>query len=518
MTNDATGTWHDGYVVDVPYIEPITADLCPARFSMAAVLHGQPPIDHSRPLTWVELGSGSGLSACMVAAANTNIEVWGCDFNPAHVERSRRLAAKAALSNCTFDEASFEQLAANELVGPAEADVVVVHGVYSWVSRANQGHIAEFIRRRLRPGGLVYVSYELATGWSSMTPLAEAMRLHAQADGRRSDLAFPDAARAIQRLADGGARYFPLGSRETFQMSSLVNADARYAAHEYLGGHFRPVMFDEVADMMAAARCSYVGSLDAADHMTGLWVQPELTDLVVSTADVTLQQMLRDVIVQRPLRRDLFRRGLATSTDVEREAWLRDLVVVGLGLDYVDGAVVDVPVGEVALDPSFYKPLVDALADAPINVSTVQSVLPNLGLPDAVAAMSLLVGGSYAAPAVTEWNTTDAGVTARRLNEVLIAENRAGADHRCLIAPATGAALASEYFEMLGIGALWNGVSVDVDLLTDHVLAELDAQQRFVLEQDAVVENRQEARDIVGRRIARTLQRTEGPLTLLGIW
>ncbi len=509
--------WHDGYVVDVPYIEPITTELCPAWFSMAAVLHGQPPIDRSRPLIWAELGSGSGLSACMVAAANANVEVWGCDVNPAHVERSRTLVAKAALTNCTFDEASFEQVAINELLGPPEVDVVVVHGVYSWVSPANQGHIAEFIRRRLRPGGLAYVSYELATGWSSMKPLAEAMRLHAQVDGRRSDLAFPDAAASVQRLADGGARYFPLGPQEASQMSSMVTADPRYAAHEYLGGHFRPVMFDEVADMMATARCSYVGSLDAADHLTGLWVPPELTDLVVNTTDVTLQQMLRDVIVQRPLRRDLFRRGLATPTDVEREEWLRNLSVVGLGKDFFEGAAVGVPVGEVNLDPLFYRPLVDALVVEPLNAVAIQSIVPGLDLTDAVAALSFLVSGGYASPEATGWAGESASSAARRFNEVIVAENRTGADHACVIAPAVGAAVGSEFVEILTLGSIWNDLHQDASLLANHIMAELDRSNRLIVQEGVIVTDPIDAERIVQDRVAQTLKRANGLFANLGV-
>ena len=252
MTPPASGSsWRDGYVVDVSYIEPLNLDVCPAWISMACVLNGQPPLDRTRPLVWAELGSGSGLSACMVAAANGDVEVWGCDFNPAHVERSRALARAAALERCTFDEASFAEVAADERLGPAAVDVVVVHGVYSWVSPENQAHITEFIRRRLRPGGVAYLSYEVPTGWASMVPIAEALRLLTDADGRRSDLAFPDAVATVQRLAAGGARAFPLGPHEASQLAGLPSADVRYAVHEYLGAHFAPLMFDEVADRMA---------------------------------------------------------------------------------------------------------------------------------------------------------------------------------------------------------------------------------------------------------------------------
>src|SRR4051812_44114306 len=142
--------------MDTPYFEPVNIDICPAWLSMVSVLHGQPPIDLTQPLTWIDLGCGSGVEACIVAAANPKVQVWGCDVNPTHVERARKLATSAGLGNCTFDEASFEAIANDGSLGPPSADIVILQGVYSWVSPANQRHITEFIRQRLRPGGLAY--------------------------------------------------------------------------------------------------------------------------------------------------------------------------------------------------------------------------------------------------------------------------------------------------------------------------------------------------------------------------
>jgi SAM-dependent methyltransferase len=509
--------WHEGYVVDVPYTEPVALDLTPTFFSLAAVLHGQPPIDGVRPLVWAELGCGNGLSACIVAAVNSGVEVWGCDFNPAHVERARQVATKAGLSNCTFDEASFEEVAGSERLGPAEVDVVVVHGVYSWVSLVNQKHIGAFIRRRLRPGGFAYLSYETAGGWSSMVPLAEAMRLHARADGRRSDLAFATAAAALHELADGGAHYFPLGAHETTAFAELSTADGRYAAHEYLGAHFRPLMFDEVADVMSAARCSYVGSVEATDYLSGLWAPPELIELVNRTSDGVLRQMLRDLIVQRTLRRDLFRRGLALPTNAEREDWLQQLVVVGLGKSLDDRAIVDLPVGEITLDREYYEPLVQALSEAPLDVTGIRAVHPEASVQDAVATLALLVNGGYAAPQVQGDVEVDTMAAARRLNEVLVAENRRGADHHLLVAPAIGGAISSEFVEMLALGAVWDGVPADVVALSDHAMAELGRLEFLVREDGAFVEEPAAARAIVEGRVAGALERMTGVFAQLGV-
>jgi SAM-dependent methyltransferase len=514
----STTAWNDGYVVDVAYTEPIIGYLCPTNMTLSAVLHGQPPLPTDRPLTWLDLGSGGGVIACMVAAANPDVEVWGCDFNPAHVERSRALAARTGLSDiCRFDEASFAELAADERIGPPEADVIVVNGVYSWISRTNQEHIGEIIRRRLRPGGVAFVSYGVPTGWAAMTPVAEALHLRAQADGRRSDLAFSTAAADLLQLADAGARYFPLPAYETPSFTQLRTTDPRYGAHEFLGAHFRPVMFHEVAEVMAAGRCSYLGSLDATDHLDRLGAKAELIDLVRGTDDVAVRETMRDLTVQRSLRRDLFRRGLAVSTVVQQEGWLRDITVVGLDVPLADPPRVAVPLGSVRMEPSFYEPLLALLQERAITVDDILRLHPELSFLDAIGSLAILVGGGYAAPEVPGWRDGPTRARTRRLNEVLIEENRRGGDHRCLISPATGSALGSEYVEMLTVGALWSGLERDLDRLVEHALGELQLQRRLVREDGELVRDAAAAETVVRGRVTKALTRIDGLFAAHGI-
>jgi SAM-dependent methyltransferase len=517
VTLTGPAAWNDGYVVDIAYTEPVVDYLCPAAFSMSAVLHGQPPLPRDRPITWLDLGSGGGVGACMVAAANPDVEVWGCDLNPAHVERARALAAAAGLTGCHFVETSFAQLADDERLGPPEADVIVVNGVYSWISRANQARIGEIVRRRLRPGGVVFVSYSVPTGWSAMTPVAEALHLRAQADGRRSDLAFATAAAELHRLAEEGGRAFPLSPFEEPAFQKLRTTDPRYAAHEYLGAHFRPLMFEEVAEVMGAGRCSYLGSVEATDLLFRLGASPELVDLVAGATDVVVRETMRDLVSQRALRRDLFRRGLATSTVVDQEAWLRELTLVGSGEAFDPEAAVRVPLGSVTLEAEFYAPLLAILEQRPLGVDDLLAVHPDLPFLDAVGSMALLVEGGYAAPEVPGWQDGPTRQRVRRLNDVLIDENRRGGDHHVLISPATGSALGSEYVEMLTVGAVWAGVERDVVRLADHVLGELRAQRRLVREAGELVADEATAREVVQRRVAAALVRIDGLFAAHGI-
>lgn len=508
--------WSDGYSVDTPYSEPIATDLSPTWLSTSAVLHGQPPLGLGSPMTWVELGSGAGLSACMVAATHPEISVWGFDYNPTHVERARNMAAAAGLSNCQFVEASFADLAADPGVGPTQVDVIVVHGVYSWIDAQNQACIASIIEQRLVAGGMAYVMYETPTGWSSMVPLAQALHLYAAADGRRGDLVFHDAASAVTALGNSGARFFPIGPLEADQMALWPTADPFYAAHEYLGANFQPLMFDQVEPLMASAKCSYVGSMNITDQLQHFWAPPELLDLVTSSTDVTVREMLRDLIVQRQLRRDIYRRGLVVSLPELHNAWLRDVRVAWLGKHF-DGEPVSVGGGQINLDPKFHGPLVEALSTHDLSVDSVLAVHPKWTFGDAVVALSLLIAGGYGAPALPSGFTQQAWASARAMNQVLVAENRLGANHAALVAPALGAAVGIDPLEMSVVGALWDGAPDDVAVLSEQVFADLNRLGRLVREKGELIRDSDQAALIVERRVLDAIGKHNGVFRRLGV-
>lgn len=500
----AGATWGDGYVVDTAYFEPVAVQVSPAWLSMVAVLHGQPPLDLTRPLTWLDLGAASGISAAMVAAANPNIDVWGFDHNPGHVERGRSLATRASLTNCHFEEASFADLATDLTIGPAEADVIVVSGVYSWISAANQAHVREVIRRRLRPGGLAYVMYESAWGWSSMVPLAEALRLLVDADGRQPDVAFHDAAAVLQRLADGGGASFPLGSQEQVQMDRWPTVNGLYAAHEYLGTNFGPLLFDDVATDMADARCTYVGQVDTVDHLPAYWAPPPLADAVHSAPDVVTRELYRDLIGQRALRQDLYRRGLAMSTVQQQEAALAALSVVGVGRPFEERPL-EVLGGGVALDPAYYEPLVGALADGPLDTATIAAIHTDWSFGDAASALAMLVAGGYAAPVASLDPTPDAIAASGRLSAVLIAEDRQGADHSTACSPVLGSAVEVDLVGMLALGDLADGAEAEAAALAGRAVDELARQDRLVREHDELITDVERATTVAAGRVERVL-------------
>ena len=104
--------WNDGYVSDVAYTANIYREELPSWLALSAVLLGQRPPDLARPFRMAELGCGHGMSLAVAAACSPHAEFWGFDFNPAHIESGRAIAAEAGLTNLHYEERSFAELAA----------------------------------------------------------------------------------------------------------------------------------------------------------------------------------------------------------------------------------------------------------------------------------------------------------------------------------------------------------------------------------------------------------------------
>src|SRR5690606_19042505 len=101
--------------------------------------------------------------------------------------------------------------------------------------------------------------------------------------------------------------------------------------HEYLGRHFEPLLLDEVASAMATAKCELLGSIGPVDHHPHYSIPPGFEGLLADAGDPITYELIRDLILERPLRRDLFRRGFAPATDGDHRARLASLRIRGTG-------------------------------------------------------------------------------------------------------------------------------------------------------------------------------------------
>lgn len=263
MTN-ATG-WNDGYEADIAYDTSYYRELSPGWLVTTAMLAGVRPPRIDRAFRWAELGCGTGLTGAACAAATPHGEFWGFDFNPVHITKAINLADRAAIPNAIYQERSFAELASLPDAALPSFNFVVVHGVYSWLARENQAHLQDFIRRRLRPGGLACIGYNVATGWAPITPVGYLLRLLTEGHpAARGDVGA--AIGLLEKLRDGGAEYLKRNPAAAAAVGSLSRSSRAYVTHHYMAENWRPQMFPQVADDMVRARCAYIASANLTDN------------------------------------------------------------------------------------------------------------------------------------------------------------------------------------------------------------------------------------------------------------
>ncbi len=213
--------WTSGYVAEIDYTHGYYRELAPGLIDIALLMSGHEPPDRSST-RYLELGYGQGLSANIHAAAAPG-EFWGADFNPAHAVNARSLAASSGAEAKFFDNSFAEMAARDDL---PEFDYIVLHGVWSWVSDDNRRAIVDIIRKRLKVGGVVYLSYNTLPGWAVGMPLRHMMTLHAETVGSDAQGVVGRIDGSItfgQKLAEVGARYFAANSTAKGRLDAIEN-------------------------------------------------------------------------------------------------------------------------------------------------------------------------------------------------------------------------------------------------------------------------------------------------------
>ncbi|HEY3256342.1 MAG TPA: class I SAM-dependent methyltransferase, partial [Polyangiaceae bacterium] len=168
--------WTHGYVQSVDYTHHYCRELSPSLLAFACLSRGIASSLADRPLKYLELGFGQGLSLNIHAAASSG-EFWGTDFIPGHVLNARELAAASSSAVRLFED-SFEELAQRSDL--PDFDVIGMHGTWSWISAQNRALVLEIVRKKLAPGGVFYLSYNALPGCAAELPLRNLLKLHAE--------------------------------------------------------------------------------------------------------------------------------------------------------------------------------------------------------------------------------------------------------------------------------------------------------------------------------------------------
>jgi SAM-dependent methyltransferase len=412
--------WGGGYVTDITYSVGWYRQQSPAMMALASIIGGAsatiPAGDD--PVLLLELGCGFGYGAMALAASNPTWSITAVDFNPAHIATAREWAAEAGLTNVTFVEADFARWEDSPVLRDLpEMDFVTMHGIWSWIPPAAQTGIVRLLGQKVRPGGLVHLSYNTLPGWQERIGVARVIREAGQRVAGRSDVQARAGLRVVKDLIAAQAHFATSGSSVTNLVNTLDDANVHYLAHEFMNAHWAPCFVTDVAAALSEAKLEWIAAGNLPDNFPELMLTEPQREIFNRYSDPLMQELIKDMCLPRSLRHDVFVRGARRINLSERAAALMDvhLTLVKRPDDLPDA--VNMPAGRAELNKEFYQPIVTALSTRPGRVGDLLR-LPNLvGRRDNPAELiSILIAADMVEP--TSRPMTAPGVEAMRFNTV----------------------------------------------------------------------------------------------------
>ncbi len=299
-----------GYLTNVAYTDNYYEQLSPAALNYLAGVNGHAPRSLS-DFDYCELGCGSAVSLLVHAATHPGGRFVGIDLNPEHIARGEKLAAAAGIRNLTLvAEPVSDALAASGL--PA-FDFIVMHGLYAWVHPEVREVVRRFIDARLKPGGLVLVSYNARPGCTAREPLRDIMRRFAlplsQDPLERVQLGLS----YLRLMLNAQVPFFRLNPELAKYAESLFERDPHYLAHDIFIDTWNPLGVETVAGEMGDIGLQFAGSLPLWQNHPEADIPDNLAGLFSAQTERVTREVHKDFIYNTVFRTDLYVRPATDS-------------------------------------------------------------------------------------------------------------------------------------------------------------------------------------------------------------
>jgi hypothetical protein len=482
--------WTSGYVADIGYTFGYYQELNPLSLKLAFLNAGLVCPEFG---TACELGFGQGLSVNLHAAAS--VTSWhGTDFNPAQAGFAQELASISSASAHLYDEAFDEFCNRKDL---PDFDYIGLHGIWSWISDENRSVIVEFIRKKLKVGGVVYISYNTLPGWGSFAPMRHLMTEHAEVIGA-------DGAGIVNRI--NGALEFSeklLATNPLFARANPLVADRvtkmkdhsrHYLAHEYFNRDWHPMHFASMAKWMSQAKLSYACSATYLDHVEFLNHTDEQQSFLNEIQDPMFKQTVRDFMVNQQFRKDYWVKGVRKMSALDQAESLRTHRVV-LTTPHSDIAMkVKGNIGEANLNESVYTPIIRALSDnKPHTLQQLEKDVIGQGVTfiQLMQALMVLSGMGNLNSAQSDAIVLKAKKSTDSINKHLLLRARSSNDVSYLASPVTGGGIPVGRFQQLFLLSINQGYKKPEEW-AQFVWNIVDAQGQKLLKNGQPIESSEE--------------------------
>ncbi len=448
--------WTYGYRADIDYTYGYYAELNPLRISLSLLAAGISPPEIS---TACELGFGQGLSVNMHAAASST-DWYGTDFNPSQAAFAQHLAGASGAKVKLFDEA-FEQFC-NRTDLP-DFDFIGVHGIWSWISDANRRFMVDFIRRKLKVGGVLYMSYNTFPGWAAMVPVRHLLSQHAEvmaAQGRGILSRIDAALEFADKLGELNPAYLRANPGIEERLKKIKGQNRQYLAHEYFNQEWQPMAFADMGNWLETAKLNYACSAHFLDNVDPVNLSRESQTFLKEIPDAMFRETVRDFMVNQQFRRDYWARGVRRLSVLEQVEAVRKLRVMLINPRADVTLKANGAMGEASMSDAIYSPILDALADQKAHtIADIEKAIKGktITLPQLVEALLVLSGKGDLVLVQSDVAAAAAQKSAQRLNHHLMGVARGNNTINYLASPMTGGGIPVERLQQLFMLAIREG-------------------------------------------------------------
>lgn len=453
--------WSEGYMTEIEYIHTYHARLNPAHMCLAVANAGFAP-----PLVGAacELGFGKGMSLNMHAAASS-VAWYGTDFHPGHTAFARGVASLAGSAPHLFNESFAEFCNRADL---PDFDFVALHGIWSWISDVNRAVILDFVRRKLKPGGILSISYNTLHRWSSFYPVRDLLTEHSHRmaqPGMSSKSRVSAALDFADRLVEKCPDYFQANRMAASHLEQMKGQQLEYLAGEYFGREWRPMSFAEMAPLLNAGQLSYACSADYGDHIDAICLTRKQQDFLQEIPDELFRQTVRDFCTDQSFRNDYWvKDGKRLNAQERIDKLQRQRVVLVCPPDkkMLNATTAD---GKPFLTLAQGACVLDALANAqPHALGELARLVQKEGMSFSrlMEFVLLLAARDCLQPAQDVTANSNVSVTGatRRLNQALLQRSSLHADSvEYLASPVTGGGVPVSQLQQLFLFARAQGLS-----------------------------------------------------------
>ena len=448
--------WTSGYVSDIGYTFGYYQELNPLRARLAFLNAGLVPPENG---SHCELGYGQGMSANIHAAASGS--TWyGSDFNPAQAVFAQSVAVVSGANAHLTDEAFGDFCTRTDL---PEFDSIGLHGIWSWINDENRAVIVDFIRHKLKVGGVLYISYNTQPGWAAMVPMRDLLTEHSEVMGvagqgivKRIDgaLEFAD------KLLATNPNYLKVNPVVTERIKGMKAHNRNYLAHEYFNRDWLPMPFSKMAQWLAPAKVDFACNADYLGHIDQVNLTADQQALLKEIPDAMFQQTVRDFMVNQQFRKDYWVKGARRLSLLEQAEALRAQKVI-LAVHRADVSLkVTGAIGEATMQEAVYNPILEVLADhKPKTLGQLEQALEgqSIAFAQLVQAVMILAASGTLQAVQDEALTPKAKKHTDKLNTVLMDKARSSADIPNLASPVTGGGVMIGRFQQLFMMAIGQG-------------------------------------------------------------